>query len=113
MERGDYMGHEHITSYIPIGKENAIHLTALATLANMSESGAKRAIRANREDTIILSGRNGYWLPESREEGSAWLFMMKKQAISRLATIKHTRKVLKEIPEQLVLDIPDITGKGE
>ena len=105
--------HETIASYIPKGKANAKHLETLAAELELPVHIVKRMIRQARKDNIILSGSEGYWLPESREEGAAWLRMMKRQAISRLATIKHTRKALQEIPEQLRLEMPVATGKGE
>ena len=102
---------QDIINYIPRGRGNAKHLETLAAELEKPAAEVKKMIRQTRKNNIICSGSEGYWLPESKEESAAWLRMMKKQALSRLVTIRHTQKTLKGIPEQMELENID-NGSG-
>ena len=93
-----------ILDHIPTGRANAVHQTDLATKTGLTTWSVKSAIRQARKTNIILSGQEGYWLPESETEGEQWLNMMKKQAISRFVSMRHTRQQLRKDHNQLSLD---------
>lgn len=80
---------EELLALIPGGKENAIPLRILAMRLNVGTRAAKAHVRqARSEGALIMSDDSGYWRAETQEEISAYLSWMKRQAISRLATIK-------------------------
>ena len=100
---------------IPQGKENAKHLDELAEIINDTPSRTKKLIQsARREGECICSGQRGYWYSESEDEMKVYCYMLVKQAISRLLTVKPIRRTLKEIKGQINLSdiINDFLDNG-
>ena len=94
----------NITDYIATGKENAIHLCKLSETIGVTPEKCKDMIRkARRSGAQIVSSGRGYWLAESEEEMQAYYDMMRKQALSRLLTIKPIMSTLNQINGQLSL----------
>lgn len=91
-----------ITDYIRHGKDNAIHLQDLSAELGCSPETIKAEIRkARRDGALILSASCGYWLAESPEEMQKYIEMMRRQAISRLFTIKPIKTALNQIDGQI------------
>ena len=100
----DYI--DKLRNYIPIGKDNAIHLNELAEKLGVKPSYVKKKIQEARREgkgSDIVSGSAGYWIAESEEERKAFETMLRRQALSRLKTTKPIRDSLKEYKGQISL----------
>lgn len=94
-----------IENIIPIGKQNAVHLSELMEKSNMKEHSVKQAIRELRSNGVeILSGKEGYWIAGNDAERIQFIKMMRQQAFSRLTSIKAISGKLKEFKGQLELN---------
>lgn len=90
-----------LENIIPKGKNNAIHLEVLANRLGVNQGTAKNLVRsARRNGAFILSGINGYWYAENEQEKREFVLLMKKQAISRLVSIKAINRTLNTINGQ-------------
>lgn len=100
---------------LPVGKENAIHQTDLAQKLGITPAAAKRMVRKARQAGLeILSGSEGYWLPQDNTERIAFKRLMQKQAISRFISSKPTRNALNKIAGQMeLIDVFAEVLKGE
>lgn len=105
---------ESIEKYIPIGKENAIHQGELAEVVGVSVRKLKEMITdARLEGVMICSNGNGYFIAKNRDEAQAFYISMRKQALTRLKSIKLIRHKLREIEGQISL-FDNVEGaKGE
>lgn len=91
--------YEFLREYVPVGKENAIHLPELAERTRKNQRSLKILIRNARLEGIpILSDSTGYWISNDKEEQRAYLAMVTKDATSRMKTVSHLRKTLR-IPD--------------
>lgn len=98
------MNMDGLQSVIPTGKENAIHQTELANMLGVQPTTAKKMIRdARRQGAQIMSSKRGYWLAETDAEMQEYVDRMRREALSRLATIKPIKHTLKEIKGQISL----------
>lgn len=94
----------NFVEYIPKGKANAIHLQELANLLNIPAYTVKKLVQAaRREGAQIMSGACGYWIAEDEQEMSIYRDAMRKQAYTRLKTIKPINRALKQIGGQISL----------
>ena len=92
-----------ILSVIPTGRENAISMREIADLLDLDSTRPVRKLinEARTDGTLICSGDNGYWLPESLEEVRDSYNRSRSMALSILASLKVQRlavKALKETP---------------
>lgn len=84
-----------IVEFIPKGKDNAIHLQELVKILHCSDTYIKCEIRkARNAGAPIVSGCAGYWLTDSNEESEQFILSMRKQAITRLNSIKRLNKAV-------------------
>lgn len=98
---------------LPVGKENAIHQADLGKKLGVSPAAAKRMVRKARQAGMeILSGSEGYWLPQDNTERIAFKRLMQKQAISRFISSIPTRNALNEISGQIKLTDIDCVSSG-
>lgn len=98
---------------LPVGKENAIHQADLGQKLGITPAAAKRMVRKARQaGKEVLSGSEGYWLPQDNTERMAFKRLMQKQAISRFISIKPTRNALNEISGQMDLTNIDYVAEG-
>ena len=80
---------EHLISYIPQNKENAIHQKELACILCIKPCVVKRLVRQARlKGYEICSCNKGYYLPANDTERREFYNMMHKSAISHFASIK-------------------------
>ena len=80
----------NIVEYIPMGKQNAIHLDQLSQQLNMSETSVKKLIKeARRRGAPIMSAKCGYWRTESEAERKAFIDNMNAQGYARLKTARE------------------------
>lgn len=88
--------YEFLKEFIPVGKENAIHLPELAEQMRKNERSLQVMIRnARLEGLPILSDSSGYWISNDKEEQRAYVAMKTKDATSRMKTVSKLRKALK------------------
>lgn len=81
---------------IPRGKENAVTAQELAILKDSTRRNISRMVHEARSDGyLILSGRQGYYLPKDMEEVTEFYKRSRKQAVSLLAVLKTARKIVK------------------
>ena len=91
--------YEFLKEFIPVGKENAVHLPELAKLMRKNQRSLKILIRnARLEGMPILSDSSGYWISNDKEEQYAYVAVKTKDATSRLKTVSRLRKALR-IPD--------------
>ena len=91
---------------IPLGEDRAVHMRELAKLWNVSCDVVKKRIRRGRKEGLqIMSSSAGYWFATCDAERERFVNLMRKQAISRLQSIKHTKKRLKENDGQIKLNV--------
>lgn len=94
-----------LLAFIPKGMQNAIHMRDLAVKLGITERSVRAAVKETREKGItICSLACGYWIPETKQEREVYVAMMDKQSKSRQVTIKHTKKELRKMPDQMELD---------
>ena len=91
---------------IRTGKDNAIHQNKLAKILGWKPCEVKKIIQKIRIDynIIIVSDDSGYYFPETEDDIRKFYFMMKKQAIQRLKTIRCIRKYLGNCKGQEIID---------
>lgn len=95
---------EELINKIPIGKENAIHQTTLASLMGVSPEVVKRMVREARQSGFeILSGKQGYWLAKDDAERAACIRMFSMSAISHLKTARTIKSPLNNLDGQISL----------
>lgn len=83
----------NILNHIPHGRENAVNLGTLCDRLGVGPTAIKKAIREERKKgTPILSGREGYWISNDKEEIERFNNVLRGQAIARFATIKGIRE---------------------
>ena len=89
---------ERLLQHLPTGKEHAVSMTKLAdTLGISSRSLRKMILNARKAGIIILSGMDGYYLPEETDSDMLRYFKQRHKAgISTLSALAETRKRLKE-----------------
>ena len=82
---------------IPTGKDNAISMRLLASLAGMSERELRRTLASARinENEIICTCDDGYFFPETLEECRDYYKARFASAMTTLREIKPVRKKLK------------------
>lgn len=98
------MNMDGLQSVIPTGKENAIHQTQLANILGVQPTRAKKMIQeARRQGAQIMSSKCGYWLAETDAEMQEYVDRMRREALSRLATIKPIKHTLNEVKGQMSL----------
>lgn len=109
------MDMERLKEVIPIGKANAIHQEELARRLGVNPAGAKRIVRKARAAGMqIMSSQCGYWITDNDADMQAYFDMMRRQALSRLKTIKPVRNTLNETKGQISLsDVLAGAGKDE
>lgn len=97
---------------IPTGKENAIHLEELSQRLDMHPQAIKECIKElRRQYGAVFSGSNGYWTSDSQEECENFIRMMKRQAISRLKSIRLMEQNVRKSKAQLCLPIDQVQVK--
>ena len=85
-----------IENHIPIGKENAMYQSEIATMLDIKPSMVKALVRQARQEGIVISsGSNGYWIADSGEDERAFLNRSKKNAFTRLKTVKAMEEASK------------------
>ena len=83
-------------------KGGYIHLSTLCNEVNETKSNVKRAVQSLRKQGYtIISNSNGYKLTEDREEIQQFLDSMKRQAVTRFASVKQIAKDFKTDSEQI------------
>lgn len=83
-----------LLNLIPEGKENAVHLEALAKQTGRETRTVKEMIKQlRRQGMPILSNVGGYWIG-TQEETEDFFSGMKKQALCRLKTIGDMKKCM-------------------
>lgn len=91
-----------IINFIPCGKPNAIHLRELVEASNKKPTIIKKEIKEARQKGIfVLSGSCGYWISNDKEEQREFIATMRKQALSRLKSIKPINDSFKQCTGQL------------
>lgn len=94
----------NVMDHLRPGRENAVHLSELSELLGIRPETVKSNIRkARAQGEQILSGSCGYWLAESPDEMQRYVNMMRRQALSRLVTIKPIRNTLEQVNGQINL----------
>ncbi len=91
---------------LQIGKGNGIHLNKLAAKMGLKPAVVKRIVQDARivHGFIIIGDDFGYYFPENDGDIRKFYFMMRKQAIQRLITIRPIRKYLRECKGQIKID---------
>ena len=90
-----------VINVIPVGKANAISMTALADKLNVSTTTVKKEVReARHQGYQIVSGHEGYWITDDPKEKRSFVNEMQKQAQSRISSTKHIRDALGETEGQ-------------
>lgn len=90
---------QELVACIPYGEANAIHMKDLAKLLGMTAAGAKEVVRMTRPEAetggvIIASSSKGYFIPDGVEELKHYYFYMRKQARTRLETIRTVKRLI-------------------
>ena len=90
---------------LPTGKENGIHQNDLAVFLGVTPRKVKKIVQTARIDyNIIICGDGaGYYFPKDKEEAEKWCKSMTKQALKRLVSIRHLRRLLREYNGQMNL----------
>lgn len=96
---------DNIETYLFTGRENAIHQKDLAIILGVTPDRVKKMVKDARDNgSKIISGTEGYWLPKDNEELKHFYFMIRKQAITRLETIRQIRPIIQDVGGQIDLD---------
>jgi len=83
------MSKEELINKLPIGKENAIHQAALASILGVSSEKVKLMVRfARQSGAEILSGKQGYWIAKDDAERRAFISSFCRHASSRFKTTR-------------------------
>ena len=87
---------------VPVGKNNAIHQQELARLLGCAPVTVKNMIRAARKAGVpILSNINGYWIAENDKDKKEFAAVMRKQAVTRLKSMKAITSTIEELNGQM------------
>ena len=106
---------QRVINLLPIGRENAVSMTALADMLNVSTTTVKKLVReARNEGYQIVSGIDGYWITDDPKEKRTFVTEMQKQALSRMVSTKHIRSALEETEgQESMFDRESSYGKKE
>lgn len=96
----------HMINILPTGQKNGIHQDDLAAALGVTPAKLKEIVQTARIDySIIICGdAAGYYFPKDKEEAEKFCRSMTKQALKRLVSIKHLRKLLREYNGQMNLE---------
>lgn len=101
---------------LPTGQKNGIHQDNLAAALCVTPAKVKEIIQTARIDynIVICGDGSGYYFPKDKEEAERFCKSMTKQALKRLESIKHLRKLLREYNGQMNLkDFQEILSEEE
>lgn len=108
---------EILKTFIPKGKENAIHQKELAILLCEHPSRVKKMIQEVRQkgELEICSGPQGYWIAKDEEEIKEFAKRLDRQAYTRLKTSRPMKDTLKQDKNQLHLfeNLKEVSKGGE
>lgn len=86
-----------ILNYIPTGKEYAISMKHLAHLLNTTPRQIRSMVHHARcEGSVIVADDNGYYLPVSQEELTAWIRRYEASARSVFKALASAKTALAE-----------------
>lgn len=88
-----------LEKYIPVGEKNAIHMDELGKQLGTTAEGAKVLVHlvrpeAEKEGKVIASTSKGYFIPDGLDELKHYYNLMRKQAKTRLETIRNVKAVI-------------------
>ena len=87
-----------ILNMLGAGKENAVHLKAIMKNTELKNREARKCIEhLRRSGTVIISNKNGYFIPETPEELQKYINQETHRAKSVFYTLKNARKLLQQI----------------
>lgn len=97
-----------IADALPKGKGNAVSAESLVALYGLKSSRELRQEihRERMQGELIASDENGYYIPQTRAEITAYLNRHERMAISIFASLKAARDALRDVDGQM--DLEDI-----
>ena len=90
--------YKNLLDNIPVGRQQAIGMKLLADACGLDISGIKQLVlQARIAGCLIVSGQNGYFLPETKDELQCY-FQQRKTVIRTATTaIRHFQTELRRL----------------
>jgi biotin operon repressor len=90
--------YQKVLKLLSSGKEEAIPMETLARVLAVNPREIRQAILdARRDGIVVCSGTEGYYFPKSDEEVLKYYRINHARAMTTLASLKATRKLIKQM----------------
>lgn len=90
--------YEKLWERIPKGQENAVDVSTLANILNMSARNARRAIKKMlRKKKLVCNVRHGYFAPNTIEEAVGYKNMMHSYSNELQSDLYYIKEVIKKM----------------